>query len=113
MKRFIYLLIVAVSLTAFPPTSWADGQSPKTETETESALEQVELAIVRLKRELMDLEREYRFERNGAKVEDVPEMTRQYALTSMQINEELRQQEALKMQLVEQSVNTYLADEDH
>jgi len=96
MKRIIYLFIVAISLATFPPTSWADGRSPITETETDIALEQVELAIVKLKRELMDLEREYRFERNGAKVEDVPEMTRQYALTSMQISEELRAQEALK-----------------
>lgn len=109
MKRFIYLFNVAVSLTAFPPTSWADQQAGK----TDKALEEVELAFVKLKRELMDLEREYRFERNGAKVEDVPEMTRRYALTSMQINEELRAQEALKMRLVEQSVNTYLADEDN
>ncbi len=100
MKRFIYILVVGFSLVTFAPTSWA-----------ESELEQVEQQIVKLKRELMDLERLYRNERNGADVEDVPEMTRQYALASLEINEELRRFEKRKMRIIEKSVNGYLAEE--
>ncbi|MBO6556367.1 MAG: hypothetical protein JJ957_07680 [Pseudomonadales bacterium] len=100
MKRFIYVFMIGFSLATFAPASWA-----------ESELEQVEQQIVKLKRELMDLERLYRNERNGADVEDVPEMTRQYARTSLEINEALRRYEKRKMRIIEKSVNGYLAEE--
>ncbi len=103
MKRFIYTLITAISLSSFSPVSWADVAHEAAQ------IEQVELEIIRLKRERMDLERAYRFERNGSDVKDVPELTRQYTLTSLQISEELSRQEKIKMRLVEKSINGYLA----
>lgn len=130
MKTFILSFVLAVALT--PGVSWATevhncigkrgeasfkdspcaGQTAVTKKYSpDSALERVELEIVKLKREMMDLERLYNKERSGANVKDAPELTRRYALDSIELRDQLRRQELLKMQLVEKSVGSYLTAE--
>ncbi len=130
MNKWLLNLTTCIALVAFSPSSWAldiyhctgsqgepiysekpcanTPEPAATPVVENTALEQVKRDIITKKRTLMNLEREYQYNRGKIDIEHAPELTRQYALRSLEVQAELEHLQGIRMKLIEAAIDTYL-----